>query len=87
MGRSCLVVVPSYDLSCVLIIVTGRYGLDFMADIDINLSSMGLIFAGVDGTDHLGPKIDHPPLGRSYLTAVSSYDISCTFIHLTGFYG
>ena len=44
LGRSCLVVVPSYDVSCALILLTGIYGLDFMAGIDINPSSMGPIF-------------------------------------------
>ena len=42
---SYLVVVPSYDALCALIILSGLYGLDFMADIDINPSSMGPIFA------------------------------------------
>ena len=44
LGRSYLVVVPSYDMSCALIILTGLHGLDFMADIDIYPSSMGPIF-------------------------------------------
>ena len=39
-----LLVVPSYDVSCVLILLTEVYGLDFMTDIDINPSSMGPIF-------------------------------------------
>ena len=43
LGRSYLVVVPSYDVSCASIILSGLYGLDFMADIDINPSSMGPI--------------------------------------------
>ena len=82
LGRSYLVVVPSYDMTSVLIFVTGLFGLDFMADTNINPSSMGSIFGGVDGTDHLGPKMVHPPLGRSYLKAVSSYDMSGAFILL-----
>ena len=45
LGRSYLVVVPSYDASCALILLTGLYWLDFMADSDINPSSMGPIFA------------------------------------------
>ena len=49
-----------------------------MADIDINPSSMGPIF---------GVWMDHPPLGRSYLVVVPSYDMSCALIFLTGFYG
>ena len=42
--RSYLVVVPPYDVSCALILLTEVYGLDFMADIDINPSLMGPIF-------------------------------------------
>ena len=44
LGRSYLVVVPSYDMSCALILLTGLYGWDSKADIDINPSSMGPIF-------------------------------------------
>ena len=44
LDRSYLVVVPSYDLSFALILLTELYGLDFMADNDINPSSMGPIF-------------------------------------------
>ena len=44
LGRSYLVVVPLYDMSRVLILLTGLYGWDSTADIDINLSSMGPIF-------------------------------------------
>ena len=44
LGRSFLVVVPLYDMLCVWIILTGLYGWDFTADIDINPSSMGSIF-------------------------------------------
>ena len=44
LGRSNLVVVPSYDMSCALILLTGLYGWDSMVDIDINPSSMGPIF-------------------------------------------
>ena len=39
LAHSYLVVVPSYDMSCALIFLTGLYGLDFMADIDIDPSS------------------------------------------------
>ena len=46
-----------------------------MADIDINPSSMGPIFWGVDRTDHWGPDMDHPQMGRSYLVVVPSYDM------------
>ena len=44
LGRSYLVVVPLIDMSCVLILLTGLYGWDSKADIDINPSSMGPIF-------------------------------------------
>ena len=44
LGRSCLVSMLWYDMSCALILLTELYGLDFMADIDINLSLMGPIF-------------------------------------------
>ena len=87
LGRSYLVVVPSYDMSCALILLTGLYGWDSMVDIDINPSSMGPIFWGVDRTDPWGPEMDHPPLGRSYLVVVPSYDMSCALILLTGLYG
>ena len=43
-GRSYLVEVPSNDMSCALILLTGLYGWDSMVDIDINPSSMGPIF-------------------------------------------
>ena len=55
LDRSFLVVLPSYDMSCTLILLTGLYGLDSMADIDINPSSMGPIF-GV----WIGPTIGVP---------------------------
>ena len=142
LGRSYLVVVPSYDKSCALGFLTGLYGLDFMADIDVNPSSMSLIFGvwiglilevskwpsaigpqlfgsyvmyldslnwalrvrfhgrywdqsfidgsniwGVDRTDPWGTKMGHPPLGRSYLVAMPSHDMSCALILLTGLYG
>ena len=146
LGRSYLLVVPSYDMSIVLILLTGLYGWDSMADIDINPSLMGPIFGvwigptlgsrnrpsaigpqlfgssavvwyimciysinwalwvgyhgrywyqsyidgsniwSVDRTDPWGPEMDHPPLGRSYLVVVPSYDISCALISLTGLY-
>ena len=44
LGFSCLVVVPSYDMSGALILLTGLYGWDSMAGIDINPSSMGPIY-------------------------------------------
>ena len=134
-------------MACVLIFLTGFYGLDFMADIYINPSSMGPIFVvwigpplgsrngssaigpqlfgssavewyvmcpdfpnwklwvvfhgwswyqsfidgsnmlRVDRTDHWGPEMDLPPLGRSYLVVVPLYNMSCALILLTGLYG
>ena len=87
LGRSYLVVVPSYDMSCALILLTGLYGWDSMVDIDINPSSMGPIFGVWIGPTIGGPEMDHPPLGRSYLVVVPSYDMSCALILLTGLYG
>ena len=55
LGRSYLVVVPSYDMSCALILLTGLYGCDSIVDNDINPSSMGPIF-GV----WIGPTIGVP---------------------------
>ena len=140
LGRSYLVVVLSFDMSCTLILLTGLYGWVSMADIDINPSSMGPIFVvwigptlgvpkwtirhwavlfgrsavvwlviyldslnwalcvrfhgrywhqsfidgsniwGVNRTNPWGPEMNHPPLGRSYLVVVPSYDMSCTLI-------
>ena len=40
----------------------------------------------VDRTDPWGHEMDHPPLGRSYLVVVPSYDVPCAFILLTGPY-
>ena len=44
LGRSYLLVVPSYEMQCALIILTGLNGWDSMADIDINPSPMGPLF-------------------------------------------
>ena len=87
LGRSYLVIVPSYDMSCALILLTGLFGWDSMADIDINPSLRGPIFGCVYRTDPWGPEMDHPPLGRSYLVVVPSYDMSCALILLTGLNG
>ena len=121
LGRSYFVVVPLYDMSCVLILLTRPYGWDSTADIDINPSSTGPILGvwigptlgvpkwtlwvrfhgrywyqsfinrsniwGVVRTDPLGPEMDHPPLGRSFLVVVLSFDMSCASILLTGFHG
>ena len=67
LGRSYLVKVASDAMWGALILLTGLYGWDFMAGIDINPSSMGPIFGCVERTDPWGPEMDHPPLGRSYL--------------------
>ena len=80
LGRSYLVVVPSYDMSGALIFLTGLYGRDSMAGIDINPLSMGPIFGGVERTDPWVPEIDHPPLGRSYLVVMPSNDVSGALI-------
>ena len=56
LGRSYLVIVPSYDMPCALIFLTGPYGLDFMADIDMNPSSMGQ-YLGCGLDRHLGSRI------------------------------
>ena len=42
---------------------------------------------GVVRIDLWGPEMDHPPLGRSYLVVVPSYDMSGALILLTGHYG
>ena len=44
LGRNYLVVVPSYDMSYTLILLTGRYGWDSMADIGLYPSTMGSMF-------------------------------------------
>ena len=86
LGRSYSVVVPSYDMSCALILLIGPYGWDSMADIDINPSSMDPKF-GVDRTDPWGPEMDHPPLGHSYLVVVPSYGMPCALTLSTGLHG
>ena len=87
LGRSYLVVVPSYDMSMCLdslnwapfVRFHGRYWYQSFID--------GSNIWGVDRTDPWRPEIDHPPLGRSYLVVVPSYDMSCALILLTGLYG
>ena len=75
LGRSYLVVVPSYDMSWGLWVrFHGRYWYQSFID--------GSNIWGVDRTE-----MDHPPLGRSYLVEVPSYDMSCALILLTGLYG
>ena len=87
LGRSYLVVVPPYDMSCALIFLNwalwvrfhGRYWYQSFID--------GFNIWSVDRIDPWGPEMDHPPLGRSYLVVVPSYDMSCALILLTGLYG
>ena len=55
LGRSYLVVVSLYDMSCAMIFLKWLYGYDSIADIDINPSSMGPIF-GV----WMGPNLGVP---------------------------
>ena len=64
LGRSYLVVLQSYDMSCTLILLSGLYGLDFIADIDINPSSMGPIFEVL-----IGPTLGVPQWTIRYWTA------------------
>ena len=87
LGRSYSGVVPSYDMSCALILLTRLYGWYSMVDIDINPSSMRTIFGVWIGPTLWVPKWTIPPLGRSYLVVVRLYDMSCVLIFLTGFYG
>ena len=72
LDRIYLVVVPSNDMSCTLILLTGLYGSNILS---------------VDRTDPWGPEMYHPPWGRSYLVVVPSYDMSCALILLTGLNG
>ena len=64
LGRSYLVVVPSYDMSCAFIFLTELFGSDFMVDIDINASSMGPIFRV-----WIGPTLWVPKWNIRYWTA------------------
>ena len=58
-----------------------------MAGIDINPSSIGLIFEVWIGPTLGVPKWTIPPLDHSYLVVVLSYDMSGALILLTGHYG
>ena len=87
LGRSYLVVVPSYDMSCALILLTGTLWVRFHGRYWYQSFIDGSNIWGVDRTDPWGPEMDHPPLGRSYLVVVPSYDMSCALIILTGLYG
>ena len=86
-GPSYLVVVPSYDMSCALIILTGALWVRFHGRYWYESFIDGSNIWGVDRTDPWGPEMDHPPLGRSYLVVVPSYDMSCALVLLTGPYG
>ena len=86
LGRSYLVEVPSYHMSCAFILLTWLDGWYSTADIDINRSSIGPIF-GLWKDRPLGSRNGLPSLGRSYLVEVLSYDMSCALISLTGLYG
>ena len=86
LGRSYLVVVPSYDVICFYSLnwaVWVRFHDWYWYQSFIDGSNIW----SVDKTDPWGPQMDHPPLGRSYLVVVTSYDISCALILLTGPYG
>ena len=65
LGRYFLIVVPSYDMSGALILLTGPYRRYSMASIDINPLSIGPIF-GV----WIGPTIGVPKWTIRYWTAV-----------------
>ena len=88
LGRSYLVAVPSYDMSYGLIhslnwALWGRFHGRYWYQSFIDESNIW----GVDSTHPWGPAMDHPPLGRSYLVVVPSYDMSCALILSTGLYG
>ena len=87
LGRSCLVVVPSYDMSCALNFLNGILWVRCHGMYWYQSFIDGSNIWGVDKTDHWGPEMDHPPLGRSYLVVVPSYDMSYALILLTGLYG
>ena len=90
LGRNYLVVVPLYDMSGSLFLLTGLDGWDSMAGIDVNPSSMGPIFRV-----WIGPTLGVPKWTirywvaafSSYLVVVPSYDMSGALIILTGPYG
>ena len=84
LGRRYLVVVPSYDMECALILLKGLYGWDSKVDIDMNPSSMGPIFVVWIGPTLGVPKWTIRHYGPSYLVVVPSYDMSCALIILTG---
>ena len=80
LGRSYLVVVPSYDMSCAFYFHNETLWVRFHGwywyQSFIDVSNIG----GVSRTDPWGPELGHPPLGRSYLVVVRSNDMSCALI-------
>ena len=78
-----------FYMSCALILLTGLYALwvRFHGRYWYESFIDGSNIWGVDRTDPWGPEMDHPPLGRSYLVVVPSYDMSCALILLTWLYG
>ena len=87
LGRSYLVVVPSYDMSCALIFFNCTLWVRFHGQYWYQSFIDGSNVWGVDRTYPWGLEMDHPPFGRSYLVVVPSYDMSCALILLTGLYG
>ena len=68
LGRSYMEVMPSYDMSCALIRLTGLYERDSMADIHINPSSMSPkigVWTGPTLGIRNGPYAFGPQLSRS----------------------
>ena len=84
LGRSYLVVVPSYDISCALIFLNGILWVRFHGRYWYESFIDGSNIWRVDSTDPWGPEMYHPPLGRSYLVVVPSYEMSCALIFLNG---
>ena len=65
LGRSYLVVVPSYEVICVDFL-NGTLWVSFHDWYWYQSFIGGSNILGVDRTDPWGPEMDHPPLGRSY---------------------
>ena len=87
LGHSYLVVVPSYDMSCALIFLNGILWVRFHGLYWYQSFIEESNIWGVNRTGPLGPEMDHPPMGCSYLVVVPSYGMSCALIPLTGLYG
>ena len=86
LGRSYLLVVPSYDMSSDLFYLNWALWVRFYGRNWLQSFIDGYNIWGADRTDPWGPEMDHPPLGRSYLVVVPSYDMACALILLTGYY-